>query len=256
VAWLRAAGHAVVLVHGGSADVERLAAWAGVPSRQLVAPDGTSARYTDPAMLEIVVLALAGAAKPRLLAALAKAGARAVGLTGLDDALLRGRRSRAHRAIVDGRRILVRDNHSGRIHTVNIRLLRALLDAGLTPVLSPPALDEDDNPMNVNADRAAAAVAAALGAAWLVLLTGAPGVLADPADEASALAECRLAPDRLPSYAAGGMGLKLVAAREALRGGVPEVLIADGRRPAPVRAALAGAATRVLLSAEALETSP
>ncbi|MBT2385824.1 [LysW]-aminoadipate kinase [Streptomyces sp. ISL-11] len=237
----------VVLVHGGSADIESLAARMGVASHRLTAPDGVSARYTDEATLQVVHLALAGLAKPRLLTALASAGVSAVGLTGLDGGLLRARRKTAHRAVVDGRRIVIRDDHSGRITEVNAALLRTLLAAGHVPVVSPPATAEDGRPVNTDADRAAAAVAAGLGAATLVLLTGAPGVLADPADEDSVLPVCAVAPSGTPPFTGGGMGLKLVAAREALQGGVGRVLIADGRRRDPVRAALDGRATEVVL---------
>lgn len=237
-------GRPVVLVHGGSADIDRLAARLGVPARRLVAPDGVSTRYTDAATLEVVHLALAGLAKPRLVTALVTAGVTAIGLTGVDGGLLRARRKAAHRATVDGRRVVVRDVHSGRVESVNTELLRTLLTAGIVPVVSPPALAEDGRPVNTDADRAAAAVAGALGAP-LVMLTGAPGVLADPADEGSVLAVCPVPRAGPPPYTGGGMGLKLVAAREALGAGVPRVLIADGRREAPVSAALSGAATEI-----------
>ncbi|MEV6980974.1 [LysW]-aminoadipate kinase [Sphaerisporangium sp. NPDC051017] len=260
VAALRERGAELILVHGGSADIERLAARLGVPSRQVVAPDGVPARYTDPAMLEVVTLALAGMAKPRLLTSLAALGVPAVGLTGLDAGLLRARRKAAHRAVVDGVRVMVRDNQVGTITSVNAGLLRTLLAAGLVPVISPPALAEDGRPVNVNADRVAAAVAAAVGAARLVMLTGAPGVLADVADPDSVLPVVELSPHDPPAHRAGGMGLKLIAAREALTAGVPETLIADGRRPRPVTAALDGAATTVVLAGrdriDTMETSP
>ncbi|MCD9196220.1 [LysW]-aminoadipate kinase [Streptomyces albireticuli] len=246
----------VVLVHGGSADIEGLAARMGVASRRLTAPDGVSARHTDAETLQVVHLALAGLAKPRLLTALASAGVSAVGLTGLDGGLLRARRKTAHRAVVDGRRIVVRDDHSGRVTEVNDALLRTLLAAGHVPVVSPPAVAEDGRPVNTDADRAAAAVAAGLGAGTLVLLTGAPGVLADPADEGSVLPVCAVAPSGTPPFTGGGMGLKLVAAREALQGGVGRVLIADGRRRDPVGAALAGAATEVVLEGGTTAVAP
>lgn len=251
VARLSREGPAVALVHGGSADIERLAGRLGVVSRRLVAPDGVSARHTDPSMLEVVHLALAGLAKPRFVAALAACGTSAVGLTGLDGGLLRARRKSAHRAVVDGRRVVVRDDHSGRITSVNDRLLRTLLDGGHTPVISPPAVAEDGRPVNADADRVAAAVAVSLRASTLVLLTGAPGVLTDPADERSVLPVCAVPDAGPPQYREGGMGLKLVAAREALRGGVARVLIADGRSAEPVASALRGQATRVVVGEEA-----
>jgi acetylglutamate/LysW-gamma-L-alpha-aminoadipate kinase len=240
------AGHRVVLVHGGSAEIERLSARMQVPSRRLTAPDGLSTRYTDSAMLEVVTLALAGAVKPRLVGLLASYGVTGVGLTGLDGGLLTARRKETQRAVLDGRRVLIRDNHSGRVVRVNTDLLTVLLDASFMPVVSPPALAQDGRPVNVDADRAAAAVAAALGARTLLLLTGAPGVLTDPEDESSVLSELTLPETGLPPFVSGGMGLKLVAAREALDGGVTDVVVADGRGRHPVRSALGGSGTRML----------
>jgi acetylglutamate/LysW-gamma-L-alpha-aminoadipate kinase len=235
-----------VLVHGGSADIEALAVQMGVAPRRLVSPDGVSTRYTDAAMLDVVTLALAGRVKPRLITALARLGVPAVGLTGLDGHLLRARRKATHRAMIDGRLVLVRDNHSGRVTEVNVGLLTSLLAAGIVPVVSPPALADDGTAVNADADRVAAAIAAALHAQTLVMLTGAPGVLADIDDEDSMFAVYRVPATGAPTDVSGGMRLKLVAAREALAAGVPRVLVADGRRDCPVTAALAGAATQIV----------
>jgi len=248
VAALTAGGERVVLVHGGSADIEDLARRLSVPSRRLVAPDGVLARHTDPAMLEVVILALAGLTKPRLVTALGQHGVDAVGLTGLDAGLLRARRKHAHRAVVEGRRMVVRDDQSGWIEEVNTRLLCLMLEQGMVPVISPPAIAEDYGAVNVNADRVAAAIAAALGAAALILLTGAPGLLADPADETSLLRTHAVRREEPPEHTGGGMGLKLVAVREALLAGVGRVIIADGRRAEPVFAALAGEGTSLALA--------
>ncbi|MFI5836659.1 [LysW]-aminoadipate kinase [Micromonospora sp. NPDC051300] len=249
VAAVRAAGRRVVLVHGGSAQIDAIAARLGVVQRRITAPDGSSARYTDRATLEVVLLALAGAVKPRLVAALTAAGAPAVGLTGLDAGLIVARRHGPHRAVIDGRTRLVRDNHTGRIVAVHAGLLRTLLDAGTVPVISPPALGLDGAPVNIDADRAAAAVAAALGARRLLLLTAAPGVLADPADERTVRDVVTLTPNGgPPAGVGGGATVKLLAARDALRAGVGDVMIADGRAHQPVRAALDGAGTRVRLT--------
>ncbi len=241
--------HSILLVHGGSGEIARLAGRLGVPQRTLVAPDSVSTRHTDPETLEVVVLALAGAVKPKLVAELSRHQVRAVGLTGMDGGMLRARRKSAVRAVVDGRTVLIRDNHSGRIAHVDTELPRALLRAGFVPVISPPAVDEQGHPVNVDADRAAAALAAALGADQLLLLTGAPGVLADPADPTSVQSAVQISPTGAPDPSAtGGMALKLIAAREALDGGVATVRIADGRISEPVRRALAGAGTTVHIS--------
>jgi [amino group carrier protein]-L-2-aminoadipate 6-kinase len=246
VASLARTGHRMVLVHGACADIGRLARRLRVPQRRLVAPDGVTSRYTDAPTLEVAVLALAGARKPSLISALVSEGVAAIGLTGLDAGLVRARRAGALRAMRDGRRVIVRDNHSGRVTAVKAPLLRQLLDLGLVPVLSPPALAEDGRPVNVNADRLAAAVAAALGADALVLVTNAPGVLADPGDPRTALPTYAVPATGPPDAFVGeGMALKLIAAREALRGGVRDVRVTAGTVEHPVRGALAGAGTRI-----------
>jgi acetylglutamate/LysW-gamma-L-alpha-aminoadipate kinase len=235
----------VLLVHGGSAYVAQLAARLGVRLRDLVAPSGVTSRRTDAETLEVVMLALAGQAKPALLIELARIGVPAVGLTGLDAGLLTAHRKAALRTMEHGRSVIVTDDHSGQMRSVSTRPLRLLLDAGIVPVVSPPALAEDGRPVNVNADRVAAMIAAALGAERLVLLTAVPGVLAEPDNLASLLPEYQLPSEADPAIRSG-MTIKLIAAGEALRGGVPEVRIADGRTAQAVRLALRGSGgTRV-----------
>jgi [amino group carrier protein]-L-2-aminoadipate/L-glutamate 6-kinase len=235
VAALLERGQGVIVVHGGAPEISRLAAQLGVPERTLLSPAGVTSRHTDPAMLDVITLAMTGRAKPGLIRSLAAQGVRAVGLTGLDGGLLRARRKPAQRTVADGRMVLVRDDYSGRVVSVATDVLRLLLDGSLTPVVSPPAAGEDGGPLNVDADRAAAAIAAAMGADRLLLLTSAPGLLTDLTDAASVLRRCVLPADGpVPHAATGGMHRKLIAAREALLGGVPEVIIGDGRKPRPL----------------------
>lgn len=235
VAKLRARGDRVILVHGGAPEIARLAAELDVPAKTLRSPSGVTSRHTDLATLDVITLAMTGRAKPRLLRALAAHGVRGVGLTGLDAGLLLARRKPAQRSVVDGRVVLVRDDYSGRVVKVASDVLQALLDAGLVPVVSPPAISADGHPLNVDADRAAAAVAVAVSADRLLLLTAAPGVLTDVSDQTSLLPVCVLpAGGSIPYAATGGMHRKIIAAREALAGGVSEVIIGDGRTPQPL----------------------
>ncbi|HLL64406.1 MAG TPA: [LysW]-aminoadipate kinase [Micromonosporaceae bacterium] len=242
-------GRQVVVVHGGSAEIERLADQLGVPQTEQVAPDGVTARHTDPETLEVVTMALAGSVKPKLIQSMAQRGIKAMGMTGLDGQLLRARRKGAQRAVVDGKTVMVRDNHSGVVEEVDTTMVKAALDQNVVPVISPPAITIDGQAVNVDADRAAAAVAAALDADELILLTGAPGVQENPKDENTVLSVVEVAREGPPpKWAKGGMALKLVAAREALLGGVRRVVVADGRGEKPVTEALDGAGTRVRLS--------
>ena len=247
IAYLASVGRRVILVHGGSADIQNLADRLDVRLKRMTSLDGLSARYTDDAALEVVSLALAGVVQPRLVSELISNGVAAVGLTGVQGALIRARRRRAQRVLVGSRQVIVRGDRSGRITGVNVKLLYTLLDAHFTPVISPPVLAEDANVVNAYADRVAASVAGAVRAEVLVLLTGAPGVLADSSDPQSVMPVCVVPRDGPPPMREAGIAVKLLAARDALTAGVPTVFIAGGNGPQPVRRALAGKATRMSL---------
>jgi acetylglutamate/LysW-gamma-L-alpha-aminoadipate kinase len=241
-------GLQVVLVHGGSVDIDEVSESLGVPQRRLEGPGGVSGRYTDDATMQAVTLALAGAVKPRMVTSLTAHDVPALGLTGLDLGLVRAKRKKPFRARVDGRPQIVRDDHSGRITAVQADPLRLLLGQGIVPVLSPPALDGDEL-VNVDADRMAAAVAKALDADELIVLSAVPGVLADVDDPTSLLDACELPTEGAVPFSGAGMGAKLTAAREAATADVA-VRIADGRGTQPITDALDGAGTRIVLEEE------
>lgn len=244
VAALTAAGQPVVLVHGTSAAADALAEQAGIPVRTLTSPSGHVSRYTDPEMLELYVAAAAGQVNKRLVAALQGLGCNAVGLSGVDGRLLLAERKEAVRAVEAGRQRIVRDDYTGKLHSANADLLRLLLEAGYTPVIAPLALGNRAERLNVDGDRAAALVAASLHALTLVILSNVPGLLASFPDEASLVRHVpveRL--DWAEGLAEGRMKKKVLAAREALSGGVSTVILADSRLPQPVQAALADGGT-------------
>lgn len=248
VAGLLAAGDQVVLVVGGAHDIEQLGRRLGATTRDLKTPDGQTRRYTDGPALEALTMAMAGIVQPRWVAALGAKGVPALGLSGLDGGCVRARRTSARRALADGKPVVVRDDHSGRVTGVDADLLRSLLAAGYVPVLAPPAVAEDGRPVNVNADRLAAAVASELAASALIVLTAVPGLLSDPADESSVIGRFTMPTSgRPPEWARDGMALKLVAAQEALAGGAGTVVIADGRGASPLREALNGGGTTIAL---------
>ncbi len=244
VAALVAQGWPVVLVHGTSAAADALARRVGLPIRQLVSPTGHVSRYTDPETLEIYVAAAAGQVNKRLVAALQGLGCNAIGLSGVDGRLLQAERKTAVRTVENGRQRIVRDDYTGRLTAANAGLLRLLLDHGYTPVIAPLALGQEAERLNVDGDRGAALIAAALRADMLVILSNVPGLLERFPDESSLV---RHVPDErldwAETLAAGRMKRKILAAREALAGGVRTVILADGRVAQPVQTALAGAGT-------------
>nr|WP_305882692.1 acetylglutamate/acetylaminoadipate kinase [Haloplanus ruber] len=249
VADLVAAGEPVVVVHGGSTAVDDLLDRLGIDPTYVETPGGVVGRFTDEATMEAFTMAM-GTVNTDLVAAFRRAGVDAVGLSGVDGGLLTGARKSAVRVVEDGKKKIKRGDHSGKLESVNAELLETLLEDGYVPVTGPPMLADDGTPVNTDADRAAAAVAGALGAR-LVVLTDVAGVYADP-DDPSTLIDSVTTPaeyDALTDAAEGFMTKKVMAATEALESGASEVVVADANADAPVTDALGDDGTHIHASA-------
>ena len=240
------AGDQVVLVHGGSDETNKLGAALGHPPRFVTSPSGFSSRYTDRQTLEIFMMAAAGKLNTMLVEHLQRRGVNAVGLTGLDGRLLVGKRKSAIRIVEDGRERVLRDDWTGTVERVNNSLLSVLLDEEYLPVIAPLACSTAGEALNVDGDRAAAAVAAAVEAETLLLLSNIPGLLRAFPDEASLIRTIpRAEIDSYLPFAQGRMKKKLLGASEALSRGVGRVIIADARVPGCISKALAGTGTTI-----------
>lgn len=199
-----------VIVHGGGRGSTRLAERLNVETRFV---DGL--RVTDDATLEVAIMGLVGLASTTIVTGLVSGGVRALGLCGADAALVRVR--------PNARREL---GWVGQPTAVDAQRLQALLHAGFVPCLAPISLGEDGRLYNVNADTVAAAVAAALDAPALAMVTATPGVL----DGGNVIP--RLTPSRIDDLINNGIirdGMipKTRAACDALAAGVRRVLILD-----------------------------
>jgi acetylglutamate/LysW-gamma-L-alpha-aminoadipate kinase len=180
----------------------------------------------------------------QLVEHLQRCGVNAVGLSGMDGRTWQGTRKDAIRIVEEGRTRILRDDYTGTVDTVNVALLRMLLETGYTPVLSPPAISTNHEPINVDADRAAAKTAAALGAHSLLLLSNVAGLMRSFPDESTVIREVkRSAIAQVSEYAQGRMKKKVLGAAEALEEGVARVILGDGRVESPITRALAGAGT-------------
>lgn len=215
-----AAAHAaspssLVVVHGGGDEVGMLQRLHGVEARF-----HGGRRVTSSLDLDIIRMALSGSANKRLVSALNDRGVAAIGVSGEDAGLLCA-------TPLD----LDRYGFVGQPVSVNVALLRHLLAGGVLPVISPvsrheAAAEGDPATLNVNGDDAAAAIAAAMQAEELLLVSDVAGVLVDgtPVEELDADTARQLIAD---GTASGGMGAKLQAALSALAGGVERVRISD-----------------------------
>ncbi len=209
----RAQPGTLLVVHGGGDEVSTLQRLYGVEAQF-----SGGRRITSALDLEIIRMALSGSANKRLVASLVDQGVSALGLSGEDASLLIA-------TPVDRDRF----GFVGAPSRVSVTLLRTLLDGGLLPVISPVSRSDDPamGPvLNVNGDDAAAAIAVAMQADELLLVSDVEGVLVDGAavGELSPVAAMRLIAD---GTAAGGMGAKLQAALSAVEGGVARVRISD-----------------------------
>ena len=213
---LRMAGMRVVLVHGGGKNITALLDRLKVPTRF-----ENGYRYTDQATLEAAEMALSAQVNKDIVGQLRRLEVSAVGISGKDGGLITAS---------------VKDPALGRvgeIARVEPKVLEVLMDGDFLPVVSPIALGLDGEGLNCNADDAARAIAEALGADSLVFLTDVGGVLLDSHNAKTAVGrmDTRRAQELMDSgLIAGGMVPKLRGCIHAVRSGVGEVSILDGRK--------------------------
>ncbi|RPJ40932.1 MAG: [LysW]-aminoadipate kinase [Chloroflexi bacterium] len=245
VAELIRQGEAVVFVHGGSNETNELSEKLGMTPRFITTVTGFTSRYTDRKTLETFCMATAKI-NMTLVEHLQKAGVNALGLSGVDGKLLCAKRNEAIKIVENGKRMVIRDDFTGKIEQVNAGLIQMLLSAGLTPVIQPMAISEAGDALNVDADRAAAIIAGAIHAQQLILLTHVPGLLRSFPDESSLITHIdRRSVETALEVAEGRMKKKVLGAIEALELGVEKIVFADGRVEHPLLGALGGQGTTI-----------
>jgi acetylglutamate/LysW-gamma-L-alpha-aminoadipate kinase len=244
IAELTKSGIRVVLVHGGSHETNQLAEALGHPTRTIISPSGNQSRRTDRRTLDIFKMIYCGKVNKSFVESLRSAGVDAVGLSGIDAGIWIGTRKSAIRAVEDGRTVIIRDDLSGRVESVDADFLNMILDCGRIPVLTPPAITADGIAINVDADRAAAATAKALGADELLLLSNVSGLLRDQHDPSSLIETIdQDTLEEAQNAARGRMKNKVLAAQEAICGGVPKVTIGSANGIRPIERARGGFGT-------------
>ena len=227
IALLKQVGVNPVVVHGGGPQINAMLKRLNFESTFV---DGL--RVTDQAMVEVVEMVLAGTVNKHVAGLINRAGALAVGICGKDGGLIRARKLR--RTVKDPGSHIERELDLGFVgepEHVDVRVIHALTGAGLIPVIAPVGVDEAGQTYNINADTVAGAVAGALGARRLLMLTDVPGVLDGDkqliADMSVADVEAGVASGMI----SGGMIPKVENCVEAVRAGVKGAVILDGRLP-------------------------
>jgi len=223
ITFLRLAGLRPVVVHGGGPQISAMLDRLGIPSEFR-----GGLRVTTPEVMDVVRMVLTGQVGRELVGLLNSFGPHAVGLSGEDGGLFTAER---RSAVVDGEPVDV--GLVGDVTAVDPTAVLDLLEAGRIPVVSTIAPDADSaGVLNVNADTAAAALATALGARKLIVLTDVEGLYADWPDRSSLVS--RITADELERVLPGlqsGMVPKMEACLRAARGGVERAHVVDGRAP-------------------------
>jgi acetylglutamate kinase len=222
IALLSFVGMKPIIVHGGGPQIGELLNKIGKESRFV-----QGLRVTDEETMDVVEMVLVGKVNKDVVSMIGRHGGRAVGVSGRDGSLIRARKARPAR-LADGDEDL---GLVGEVDVIDPSLISSLEERGFIPVIAPVGAGPDGKPYNINADTAAGAISAALGAEKFVLLTDVPGVLDSSGGLISSLSEDEAEQLIETGIASGGMIPKIKCCLGAMMGGVPKAHIIDGRVP-------------------------
>jgi acetylglutamate/LysW-gamma-L-alpha-aminoadipate kinase len=226
----------VILVHGGGKEVTSIAEKLGKEQKFVVSPGGIRSRYTDKETAEIYTMVMSGKINKEIVLMLQKNGINAIGLSGVDGSIIKAERKKKL-IIIDerGRKVAIDGGYTGKITTVNSSLLQSVADDGYVPIVSPIALSEEFDLLNVDGDRAAAYVAGSVKADRVIFITNVNGLMMD--DKLVTKLTVSEAKKILPKIGFG-MEKKVLACTEAVSMGVKEAIIASGEVNNPISSAL------------------
>jgi acetylglutamate kinase len=227
IALLKQVGINPVIVHGGGPQINAMLERLEIKSTFV---DGL--RITDAAMVEVVEMVLSGSVNKQIAGLINQAGALAVGISGRDGGLIRAKKlARTQRDPGSEIEQVLDLGFVGEPGHIDTRVIHALTGAGLIPVIAPVGTAEDGQIYNINADTAAGAIAGALNASRLLMLTDVPGVLDKSKNLLPDIAASRIAGLIEDGTISGGMIPKVLTCIEAVKQGVKGATILDGRVP-------------------------
>ncbi|MHA1312458.1 MAG: [LysW]-aminoadipate kinase [Candidatus Helarchaeota archaeon] len=229
----------IVLCHGGGPQINEMLNRLNKEIMIVKSPSGMHSRFTDKETVDVATMVMAGLLNKTLVATLQKRGLNAVGLSGVDGAIIKAKKKDKILTVDEktGKKRFLYGDFSGKIFHVNEKLLKILLNNGFIPVVSAIAESEEHELLNVDGDRTALHVAAALNADKLILLTDVEGVIMDNKVVKT------IGKDDIFSFmekVQGGMRKKLFASKEALDVGLKEIIICSGIQEKPILNALDG----------------
>ncbi|MDQ3808268.1 MAG: [LysW]-aminoadipate/[LysW]-glutamate kinase [Thermoproteota archaeon] len=226
----------LVFVHGGGREVTATATKLGKEQKFILSPAGVRSRYTDKETAEIYTMVMSGKLNKAIVQMLLRHNINAVGVAGIDGGLLKAERKKKLIIINEkGRKMIIEGGYTGKITSVDGSLVRDLLRSGYVPVISPIALSEELDFLNVDGDRAAAYVAGGIKSERVIFMTDVNGLtLNEKLVNSLTIDQAKAALPKIGS----GMDKKVLASIEALEMGVKEAIIASGQVENPLSAAI------------------
>ncbi|AIF82813.1 N-acetylglutamate kinase [Candidatus Nitrososphaera evergladensis SR1] len=227
----------LVFVHGGGKEVTATATKLGKEQKFIVSPGGVRSRYTDKETADIYTMVMSGKINKAIVGMLLRQGIKAVGVAGVDGGILKAERKKKLMVINEkGRKMVIDGGYTGKINDVDPSLVNTLVNSGYVPVVSPIALSEEFDFLNVDGDRAAAYVAGGVKADKVIFITNVNGLMLN--EKLVTGMNLEQAKATLPKIGFG-MEKKVLACTEALEMGVREAIIASGQVDNPISSAIA-----------------
>lgn len=226
----------IVLVHGGGKEVTNIGNKLGKEQRFIVSPTGVRSRYTDKETAEIYTMVMSGKINKSIVRMLLNNGIPAVGISGIDGATIKAERKK--KLIIlneNGRKMAIDGGYTGKIKSVESSLIKLLVTNNFVPVVSPIALSEEIEFLNVDGDRAAAYIAGSLQADKVIFITNVNGLMLN--GELVKNMNYDTAKESIPKIGYG-MEKKVLACTESLEMGVTETIIASGNVENPISTAI------------------
>ena len=228
--------HKLVIVHGGGKEVTSIATKLGKEQKFIMSPGGVRSRYTDKETAEIYTMVMSGKLNKAIVQMLLRRHINAVGIAGIDGCILKAERKKKLLIINEkGRKMIIEGGYTGKITSVDPALVNDLVRSGYVPVISPIALSEEFDLLNVDGDRAAAYVAGGIKADKVIFVTDVNGLILN--GELVNSMTLDKAKATLPKVGSG-MDKKVLACIEAIEMGVKEAVIASGQVENPLSTAI------------------
>ena len=226
----------VIIVHGGGKAVTNTCQRMGKEPKFVTSPSGIKSRYTDKETAEIFTMVMSGKVNKEIVRLLQQNGINVVGLSGADACLIKAKRKKKLIIVNEkGRKQAIDGGYTGKISQVNAGFIKNLLGQGIIPVISPVAISEEYEMLNVDGDRAAANVAGATGCDKVFFVTNVDGLMLD---DKLVTRISKQDAQKAMSKIGPGMEKKILASTEAIDMGVRTALIANGKRENPISMAI------------------